>query len=419
MDNNVKMEGIFKRIRNNQETLKIREKIFCSACITGDDNLVRLLLQIFDEVPRNSIVFAVESGNIISVELLLKARVDLQQYGHKALIKAVKKGYAEIAGLLIEAGVDANGKTGKGEPLRIAVLNNDIKLVELLLEKGADVQICNNYPLRIAVSTNNIGMTKLLLEKGANIHVNADFPLRYAIENEYEETVKVLLEYGADVHGKIIPQLRKAAIKGCIEIVKLLLEYGARFDNYLREYSFLLELNGEIAKLLLEGGAFNNTVVPFEEYERLRKKQKVMPIYILDFEKYRKIDIEIEKARRLNNATWYAMVDIDRQKNIEIINQILPTINEIPENFILHATEREDIELLEIFINNGGDIHVKNDYLRKFALEHHNIDIIEILFGNGGNPNTLDVFTRAVYEGDIEKAKKLLPKLYRIDISWS
>lgn len=421
MDNNVKMKGIFKRIRNNQETLKTRKKIFRDACIAGDENLVRLLLQIVDEVPEYSLDYAVESGNITSVEFLLEAGVDV---GHNALIKAVKKGDVEIAKLLIEAGANVNGTSGKGEPLRIAVVNNDIKMAELLLEKGADVQICNNYPLRIAVIMNNVDMMELLLKYGANIHVNADFPLRYAIENGYEQTVKVLLEHGANVHGKINSQLRKAAIKGSREIVKVLLEYGARLgDAYKYELSFLNKLNAEIAKILLEGGYFDNNPVPFEEYESLierreRLRMQGVKMLISPFEDgSENHEQRLEKEARFKYAVEKAIYKRQRSENMKLIKQILPTINEIREESILLATESEDIELLEILLNNGGNIHVKDDYLLSLAFEDRNMGIMEILIGNGGNLNKLDeeegdLFTRAVYEGNIEMAEILLEKIY-------
>jgi ankyrin repeat protein len=82
-------------------------------------------------------------------------------------------------------------------------------VVELLLEKGADVESKSRYgsqtPLLLAVGNGHKAVVKLLLEKGANVECKSRYgrrPLWYAAEKGHEAVVKLLLEKGADVECK-------------------------------------------------------------------------------------------------------------------------------------------------------------------------------------------------------------------------
>jgi len=74
---------------------------------------------------------------------------------------------------LIEAGADVNAVTSAEEetPLHFALKYDNEKLVELLLEKGANissVDMRGQTPLHIAVHYGREELVKLLLKKGAN-----------------------------------------------------------------------------------------------------------------------------------------------------------------------------------------------------------------------------------------------------------
>ena len=78
-------------------------------------------------------------------------------------------------------------------------------IVQLLLEKGAEIEAKDNYgrtPLSWAAENGHEATVKLLLEKGAEIEAKDNYgrmPLSWATENGREATVKLLLEKGADV----------------------------------------------------------------------------------------------------------------------------------------------------------------------------------------------------------------------------
>ena len=86
--------------------------------------------------------------------------------------------------------------------------SNNVKLVRLLLEIGADINRANSAgetPLYVASEMSNVEMVRILLEKGADINKaesNGQTPLMIAVASGHFEVVEVLLEYGANLNAK-------------------------------------------------------------------------------------------------------------------------------------------------------------------------------------------------------------------------
>jgi ankyrin repeat protein len=110
--------------------------------------------------------------------------------------------------LFIEAGIDVNWQR-KGEytyrcPLGYAVKRMDLKLVNQLLELGADPSsIAGPFGpiLGQAITSGTTDIATLLIEKGANVNtITEDMrsPLGAAMGACNEDVIKALLEAGAD-----------------------------------------------------------------------------------------------------------------------------------------------------------------------------------------------------------------------------
>jgi ankyrin repeat protein len=124
------------------------------------------------------------------------------------LVWACKNGHIQIAKHLVEHGVNVFLKSVEflvqnkikidwDAQLEKASETGDLKLIEILLENGADIHTNNDAPLLWACSKNNVKAVKYLLKKGADPKVNDNLALRWAYKEGYLEVVKCLMENGA------------------------------------------------------------------------------------------------------------------------------------------------------------------------------------------------------------------------------
>ncbi|CAG7816023.1 unnamed protein product [Allacma fusca] len=127
---------------------------------------------------------------------------------------------------------DVYGRT----PLHLAAASGHVEAVELLLKKGADVEVCDFQqkatPLMCAAGCGSLPVVEMLLTHGAN--VNAGFEsgktaLHWAVQAESVGCVKKLLESGALQNPPAAyseTALHVAASIGHLECLQLLIEHG-------------------------------------------------------------------------------------------------------------------------------------------------------------------------------------------------
>jgi ankyrin repeat protein len=130
-------------------------------------------------------------------------------------------------------------------PLLYACINNNIKLINLLLDKGANINIidyinctvlhiiCSRYYRSGHKENDKIETIKVLLNRGININEKNDqndTALDNALENGYVNIAKVLLDYGSivdyDNEGHIIYNTSKIPLKYRYQVQMFLLEYS-------------------------------------------------------------------------------------------------------------------------------------------------------------------------------------------------
>ena len=113
------------------------------------------------------------------------------------------------------------------------------EMIELLIRRGADVNIENHFgdsPLLQAVYRGDHGLVELLIERGANIdHKNrfGDTPLREAARRDLIVMVQILVDRGANLnmqnrHGETV--LHAAVRRGNHSMVRVLVAGGAGVD---------------------------------------------------------------------------------------------------------------------------------------------------------------------------------------------
>ncbi|KAK4172137.1 ankyrin repeat-containing domain protein [Triangularia setosa] len=119
----------------------------------------------------------------------------------------------------------------------------DISFVELLLEHGGNAVLvqqsleARSTLLKIAVENDQVATVKLLLEKGAIVNATSSrgaTPLHIAIGENLSHLVTILLNAGADPniqHDEGAAPLIYATAKGHVQVVKILINHGACVDT--------------------------------------------------------------------------------------------------------------------------------------------------------------------------------------------
>jgi ankyrin repeat protein len=149
-------------------------------------------------------------------EYLKQPDIDVNEFnddGHPPLISAIVSRNIKIIRMLLDKGADINiiDDSEMYTPLHLAVLEDNIEIIQMLLDKGANINILcyslNNgkkyTPLHLVVLERNIDLVEILLEKGANINLqnsSGETPLHLAVLEQDINIVKMLLEKGAHIN---------------------------------------------------------------------------------------------------------------------------------------------------------------------------------------------------------------------------
>ena len=158
---------------------------------------------------------------------------------YNLMIAASEGFYTEIERMIL-MGADIENKTSEGAtPLVLAVANNRLEAVKVLLYYDADVNIITNMyetPLLIAVKNQNLEIAENLIRHGADINFrdkHGATPLHYASIYGYFYLSDLLLYYGSEIDTKDFDgstPLMAAVWTGFAEIADLLIQNGANME---------------------------------------------------------------------------------------------------------------------------------------------------------------------------------------------
>ena len=155
---------------------------------------------------------AAQAGHLELTRFLVEKGADINPYGNNRnftpLHLAVLYRRSAVARLLIESGavLDRADRDGK-LPLHWASMDNQQELVELMLNRGADV----NYDggagtaLVLVAGSDLLEMARLLIDRGATVNTSnegVESPLHQAVRNLRLPMARLLVAAGADVNAR-------------------------------------------------------------------------------------------------------------------------------------------------------------------------------------------------------------------------
>ncbi len=167
-----------------------------------------------------------------------------QNYSCGNLLKAVEDENRSAIVALLE-GVDPNCNImGDGTPLVAAVRTQNMELVKLLVNKGANVNYAikgDGSPLIEAARTGQLEIVRYLLAQNADVNVyleSDETPLIQAAWNGHLPVVRYLVDHGAEVNKTVRDKyglvsekrnaLRMAKREGHSAVVDYLITKGAK-----------------------------------------------------------------------------------------------------------------------------------------------------------------------------------------------
>ena len=335
------------------------------------------------------------------------------------LVTACKDGNANVVKLLLEHGA----RKYLGLALTEAILNRHTEIIQLLSEYGAQVNDENwdndfhQPPLVIAVKNEDIDVVRLLLEHGAKAELG--WAIREAIWNEQTEIVQILSEHGAQVDDDDeysqgmydMPILVEASKIGNTNIVKLLLRHGAKEHCRWALTEAILHKNTEVIDLLLEHGVY----VADEGH---RGESGIDPA-IVEASKNGDIDSVklLLKYGEKEDLEWALGI----AATIEIAKLLIEhgaKIDEIDRDFnttpLVAASEIGNTNLVELLLNHGTKKYLPEALIMAIVNKH--TGIIELLTQHGAQVDDENWFdfdiqpalVEASNEGDINTVKLLL-----------
>lgn len=203
---------------------------------------------------------------------------------------AIRMSNAGWVASVLEAGASVEVSEDRSSPLAYAIaccaqqaaapveeseaacdVDPHVEVVRVLLDAGASVYFAESQ-LNLAASTGCVALVDLLLERGADVNAKDEWegryftPLHVAAEEGHEAVARRLLDAGADPMPRSQHHdtpLHRAALRGRVATVRLLLDRGADVNADSRINDTALHLaagqgHAAVIQVLLEAGASVN-----------------------------------------------------------------------------------------------------------------------------------------------------------------
>ncbi|MDA3838253.1 MAG: ankyrin repeat domain-containing protein [Candidatus Delongbacteria bacterium] len=263
---------------------------------------------------------------------------------------------------------------------------NQNTVPKIFLFLGKDPNMINKKNASLlsqACFSNNKDMVKFLIDKGADpdMKVVGDFtPIYIAAQQKNYDIVKCLIKNGVDINNKITNKklsiLMIVVKNGDLDMTKYLISEGADVNQYDK-----------------------NCWTPVS-YASYYNKNEILDFLLL--QNGRKEDIK---------KKWPEIVRAAYNGNIKQINNFISasidvnTMNYLGRSALHYASERGNIELVEILINNGADVNLKdkNGVTPLMEASEKNVELVKSLLNAGADVNLYSNYRKNALIYAVEK----------------
>jgi len=191
----------------------------------------------------------------------------LDARGKTLLQTALEEGLSDLARQALEHGVDPTLGNKRGTPLALATSREDAEMVQLLLDRGADVTdtwTISDKPenaLTLALRLDDLAIAELLLDAGMQYSGSGSINLKGLVETDDFELLETLIAQGFNINERekyLPPPIEQAIEQNNVALVRFLLDRGATLhENRLQQ--IIGTDQQDIAALLSEHGAQVNS----------------------------------------------------------------------------------------------------------------------------------------------------------------
>lgn len=257
--------------------------------------------RLIPKLPLNesALLNAAKSGDLLAVKSLIAKGVAVNAgsaegmpWDQTALMYAAENGSFEIVQCLLDSGANvssrdkaAPGEGGGQQPLHYAARSKNPRIAELLLSAGANPNALDKSgctPLVIAIGEQNVPVVRLLVERGADVLLKpgakSSFPpLCQASRSKNLEIIEILIARGADINASddlgntpIIHAAQTGSDSECACVISVLLRSGAQVDHLNERGESALSRavysnRKQTVKVLITGGANVNRFYKSQE----------------------------------------------------------------------------------------------------------------------------------------------------------
>ena len=295
---------------------------------------------------------------------------------------------------LLSEGADVNYINEQGKfALRFASKNGDIDMVEVLLTRGAqiDLQDSNHLgssALYEASSNGHIDVVELLLKHGANIDIqknNGTTPLFIACEKGHFKVAELLIEKGANVNLQMndgLTTLLIALDRGHEEVAKLLIKNGVQVDVKYEGASPLYNASNrkwvEVVDMLIKNGAPVDVQYNGSSSLYIASSKGHVKVVKVLLENGAKVDLQYNGSSPLCIATW--------NKHTEVVKLLLERGAKVDlaydsQSPLMIACDQGQTAIAKVLLDHDADTYLRNNKGQtalEIAKEKNHVDIISL-----------------------------------------